>query len=122
MASWSVLRSTTETAGAQAAKRNWLHLGCRAKCAVGIASSQVSLKGADHESTPVIESMLGCVQANQWLVAKSGGLEVIACAMRGWREYPMVQLCALLCMVPLALDNTVLQVRTAAVVTALVWG
>ena len=50
------------------------------------------------------------VQANQWLVAKSGGLEVIASAMRGWREYPMVQLCALLCMVPLALDNTVLQV------------
>ena len=33
--------------------------------------------------------------------------------MRGWREYPMVQLCALLCMVPLALDNTVLQVRPA---------
>ena len=52
------------------------------------------------------------VQANQWLVAKSGGLEVIASAMRGWREYPMVQLCALLCMVPLALDNTVLQVCT----------
>ncbi len=50
-------------------------------------------------------------QANQWLVARAGGLEVIAGAMRGWREYPMVQLCALLCMVPLALDNTVLQVR-----------
>lgn len=47
-------------------------------------------------------------------MAKAGGLEVIAGAMRGWREYPMVQLCALLCMVPLALDNTVvLQVRTA---------
>ena len=45
-------------------------------------------------------------------MAKAGGLEVIAGAMRGWREYPMVQLCALLCMVPLALDNTVLQVRT----------
>ena len=56
------------------------------------------------------------VQSNQWLVAKSGGLEVIASAMRGWREYPMVQLCALLCMVPLALDNTVLQVRAPAAV------
>ncbi|CAL5227738.1 g10754 [Coccomyxa viridis] len=52
-------------------------------------------------------------QANQWLVAKSGGLEVIASAMRGWRDYPMVQLCALLCMVPLALDNTVLQAHLA---------
>lgn len=31
-------------------------------------------------------------------------------AMRAWREYPMVQLCGLLCMVPLALENTVLQV------------
>ena len=69
----------------------------------------------------MLRSMLGCVQANQWLVAKSGGLEVIACAMRGWRDYPMVQLCALLCMVPLALDNTVLQVRVAAVVRAMIW-
>lgn len=54
------------------------------------------------------------MQANQWLVARAGGLEVIASAMRGWREYPMVQLCALLCMVPLALDNTVLQARTCS--------
>ncbi len=61
-----------------------------------------------------VKSQYWAVQANQWLVAKSGGLEVIASAMRGWREYPMVQLCALLCMVPLALDNTVLQVRTPA--------
>ena len=51
------------------------------------------------------------VQANQWLVARSGGLEAIAGALRCWRDYPMVQLCALLCMVPLALDNNVLQVR-----------
>ena len=51
------------------------------------------------------------MQANQWLVARSGGLEAIAGALRCWQEYPMVQLCALLCMVPLALDNTVLQVK-----------
>ncbi|CAK0751193.1 hypothetical protein CVIRNUC_002049 [Coccomyxa viridis] len=52
-------------------------------------------------------------QANQWLVARSGGLEAIAGALRCWRDYPMVQLCALLCMVPLALDNNVLQAHLA---------
>ena len=45
-------------------------------------------------------------------MARSGGLEAIAGALRCWQDYPMVQLCALLCMVPLALDNNVLQVRS----------
>ncbi len=49
-------------------------------------------------------------QSNQWRVARAGGLEVIVAAMRQFREYSMVQLCALLCMVPLALENTLLQV------------
>ena len=59
------------------------------------------------------------MQANQWLVARSGGLEAIAGALRCWRDYPMVQLCALLCMVPLALDNNVLQVRSTPLCFAL---
>ena len=67
--------------------------------AADISRSHWSLRGCDSDA-----------QANQWLVARSGGLEAIAGALRCWREYPMVQLCALLCMVPLALDNTVLQV------------
>ncbi|BDA46284.1 hypothetical protein COCOBI_08-3760 [Coccomyxa sp. Obi] len=52
-------------------------------------------------------------QSNQWRVARAGGLEVIVAAMRQFREYSMVQLCALLCMVPLALENTILQAHLA---------
>ncbi len=46
-------------------------------------------------------------------MARAGGLEVIVAAMRQFREYSMVQLCALLCMVPLALENTILQAHLA---------
>jgi hypothetical protein len=53
------------------------------------------------------------LQANQWRIARAGGMEAIVAAMRRWREYAMVQLCALLCMVPLALENTVLQAHLA---------
>ena len=35
-------------------------------------------------------------------------------AMRRFREFAMVQLCALLCMVPLALENTILQAHLAS--------
>lgn len=52
-------------------------------------------------------------QSNQWRVARGGGLEAIVAAMRRFREFAMVQLCALLCMVPLALENTILQAHLA---------
>lgn len=42
-------------------------------------------------------------QENQWRVAKVGGVEAIVAGMQQFPQHPMVQLSALLCMIPLAL-------------------
>eukprot|EP00951_Prasinocladus_malaysianus_P010839 scaffold79870_cov31-Prasinocladus_malaysianus.AAC.1 len=47
--------------------------------------------------------------ANQWRVAKAGGVEAIVDAMLQFEEQAMVQLSALLCMIPLALENPMMQ-------------
>mmetsp|Transcript_10088 Transcript_10088/g.28969 ORF Transcript_10088/g.28969 Transcript_10088/m.28969 type:complete len:837 (-) Transcript_10088:38-2548(-) len=53
-------------------------------------------------------------QANQWRVAKAGGVEVVVEAMECFSDHAMVQLSALLCMIPLALDNPMMQAHVAA--------
>jgi hypothetical protein len=48
-------------------------------------------------------------QTNQWAIAKAGSVEVVAAAMRCFRSSAMVQLSALLAMIPLALENAMMQ-------------
>jgi hypothetical protein len=48
-------------------------------------------------------------QTNQWAIAKAGSVEVVAAAMRSFRGSAMVQLSALLAMIPLALENAMMQ-------------
>jgi hypothetical protein len=48
-------------------------------------------------------------QTNQWRIAKCQGVETIVAAMRRNREHAMVQLSAVLCMIPLALENNMMQ-------------
>lgn len=48
-------------------------------------------------------------QSNQWQIAKASAVEAIAAAMRHFRSSAMVQLSALLCFIPLALENTMMQ-------------
>mmetsp|Transcript_3336 Transcript_3336/g.7875 ORF Transcript_3336/g.7875 Transcript_3336/m.7875 type:complete len:828 (-) Transcript_3336:577-3060(-) len=50
-------------------------------------------------------------QANQWRVAKAGGVETIIQAMANFADQPMVQLSALLCLIPMALENPMMQAR-----------
>lgn len=50
-------------------------------------------------------------QANQWRVVHAKGVEAIVAGMRALRGHAMVQLSALLAFIPLALENTMLQVR-----------
>lgn len=50
-------------------------------------------------------------QSNQWSLAKAGAVEEMAAAMRLFRHHPMVQLSALLCFIPLALENPMMQVH-----------
>jgi len=45
----------------------------------------------------------------QWEIARSGTVEVIGRAMRRYLRNPMVQLSAMLCFIPLALDNPTMQ-------------
>ena len=48
-------------------------------------------------------------QSNQWHVAKAGGVEAVAGAMRAHPGSAMVQLSALLAFIPLALENAMMQ-------------
>lgn len=48
-------------------------------------------------------------QSNQWHVAKAGAIEVIAHAMVRFRDSNMVQLSVLLCLIPLTLENAMMQ-------------
>ncbi|KAF6266720.1 hypothetical protein COO60DRAFT_10327 [Scenedesmus sp. NREL 46B-D3] len=48
-------------------------------------------------------------QSNQWHIAKAGAIEVIAQAMQAFRHSAMVQLSVLLCLIPLALENAMMQ-------------
>ena len=64
------------------------------------------------------------VQANQWQVAKAGGVEAVVACMGAFTQDAVVQLSALLCLIPLALENPSLQAHVAtlalpAVVAAL---
>ena len=45
----------------------------------------------------------------QWEIARSGTVEVVGRAMRRYLHNPMVQLSAMLCFIPLALDNPMMQ-------------
>jgi hypothetical protein len=54
-------------------------------------------------------------QTNQWAIAKAGSVEVIAAAMRAFRGSAMVQLSALLAMIPLALENAMMQAHLTQV-------
>ncbi|KAK9817719.1 hypothetical protein WJX72_001212 [[Myrmecia] bisecta] len=57
-------------------------------------------------------------QGNQWKIAKARGVEAIVAAMRAFRSHPMVQLSALLCMIPMALENSMMQAHIAALALA----
>ena len=50
------------------------------------------------------------LQANQWRVARESGVEAVVAAMERFPMHPMVQLSALLCMIPLTLENAMMQV------------
>lgn len=53
------------------------------------------------------------MQANQWSVAKAGGVEAVVGSMTAFPANALVQLSALLCLIPLALDNASLQAHAA---------
>ncbi|CAD7704362.1 unnamed protein product [Ostreobium quekettii] len=55
-------------------------------------------------------------QANQWNLAKAGAVEAMADAMRLFRDHPMVQLSALLCFIPLSLENSMMQAHLCQLV------
>lgn len=55
------------------------------------------------------------MQANQWRVARAGGVEAIVKCMTSFPGNSLVQLSALLCLIPLALDNPSLQAHVATV-------
>eukprot|EP00879_Flechtneria_rotunda_P004794 GHRR01005066.1.p1 GENE.GHRR01005066.1~~GHRR01005066.1.p1 ORF type:complete len:626 (+),score=240.90 GHRR01005066.1:617-2494(+) len=48
-------------------------------------------------------------QSNQWHIAKAGAIELIASTMGTFRGNAMVQLSVLLCLIPLALENAMMQ-------------
>eukprot|EP00775_Hariotina_reticulata_P013734 gene13734-13855_t len=48
-------------------------------------------------------------QSNQWHIAKAGAIQVVAKAMTTFRSNAMVQLSVLLCLIPLALENAMMQ-------------
>lgn len=50
------------------------------------------------------------MQANQWRIAKAGGVEAIVEAMGSFEDHNMVQLSALLALIPMALENPMMQV------------
>lgn len=54
-----------------------------------------------------------CSSANRWLLGVSGGLEAMLGAMRAHRPQAMVQLSALLCLVPLALEDPFFEEKIA---------
>lgn len=54
-------------------------------------------------------------QSNQWHIAKAGAVEVISAAMRSFRNSAMVQLSVLLCFIPLALENAMMQAHITQV-------
>ncbi|GMH36421.1 hypothetical protein BSKO_04289 [Bryopsis sp. KO-2023] len=55
-------------------------------------------------------------QSNQWNLAKAGAVEAMAASMRAFRDHPMVQLSALLCFIPLALENPMMQAHLCQLV------
>lgn len=52
------------------------------------------------------------LQANQFRVAEARGVEAVVAAMKRFPHQPTVQLSALLCFIPLALENIMMQVPT----------
>jgi hypothetical protein len=48
--------------------------------------------------------------ANQWVVAKGGGVEALTAAMAVYPHSSLIQLSSLLALVPLALGNPMMQV------------
>ena len=59
--------------------------------------------------------LIARLQANQWRVARESGVEAVVAAMRNFPLHPMVQLSALLCMIPLTLENAMMQVGSLLV-------
>lgn len=55
------------------------------------------------------------MQANQWQVSKAGGVEAVVHCMTAFPGNGLVQLSALLCLIPLALDNPSLQAHVATI-------
>lgn len=54
-------------------------------------------------------------QSNQWLIARAGAIEAVAAAMRRFAGSAMVQLSALLALIPLALENAMMQAHVTQV-------
>lgn len=55
-------------------------------------------------------------QWNQWEIGRIGVVEIIAKAMRKFSSNPMVQLSAMLCFIPLALENPIMQAHLSQAV------
>ena len=58
--------------------------------------------------------MMMMLQANQFRVAEGRGVEAVAAAMHRFSTHTTVQLSALLCFIPLALENIMMQAGTSA--------
>ena len=54
------------------------------------------------------------MQANQFRVAEARGVEAVVAAMTRFSSQTTVQLSALLCFIPLALENIMMQASSAA--------
>lgn len=52
------------------------------------------------------------LQANQFRVAEARGVEAVVAAMKRFPQQATVQLSALLCFIPLALENIMMQVSS----------
>jgi len=60
----------------------------------------------------------GIMQANQFRVAEARGVEAVVAAMTRFSSQTTVQLSALLCFIPLALENIMMQASPAAAAAA----
>eukprot|EP01023_Acetabularia_acetabulum_P056379 TRINITY_DN6547_c0_g2_i4.p1 TRINITY_DN6547_c0_g2~~TRINITY_DN6547_c0_g2_i4.p1 ORF type:complete len:1050 (-),score=222.74 TRINITY_DN6547_c0_g2_i4:360-3509(-) len=87
------------------------------ECAVGLMKKMCDFEGVQCAVCLFLMAMVRgdseICQANQWRVARENGVEAIVAAMRRYRDSRMVQLSCLLTLVPLAIENIMMQAHIA---------
>eukprot|EP01026_Neomeris_dumetosa_P047794 TRINITY_DN41153_c0_g1_i5.p1 TRINITY_DN41153_c0_g1~~TRINITY_DN41153_c0_g1_i5.p1 ORF type:complete len:638 (+),score=74.30 TRINITY_DN41153_c0_g1_i5:57-1916(+) len=87
------------------------------ECAVGLMKKAWEFEGIQCAVCLFLMAMVRgdseICQANQWRVARENGVETIVGAMKMYRNSRMVQLSCLLTLVPLAIENIMMQAHIA---------